>query len=170
MNPSSFLLLGVVLLLALGVVAATVSRVCQRRRTQCYRVAQSLFTPAETRFWHTLSQAIPAGTTLFGKVRMADVFTIAHGDQNAIGRIWAKHFDYVVVDLRSGKPLLAIELDDSSHQRKDRIDRDIFVNKICQAATLPLLRVPVMPSYDREYIASQVFRMIRLGAAAKATC
>lgn len=37
--------------------------------------------------------------------------------------------------------MLAIELDDSSHERPDRIERDGEVERICSEAGLPLLRL-----------------------------
>lgn len=44
--------------------------------------------------------------------------------------------------LHALEPVLAIELDEKSHQRKDRKDRDAFVDQVFQAAALPLLHVP----------------------------
>ncbi|MEN7973211.1 MAG: DUF2726 domain-containing protein, partial [Verrucomicrobiota bacterium] len=34
----------------------------------------------------------------------------------------------------------AIELDDKSHQRKDRIKRDQFLNQVMESAGVPLIR------------------------------
>ena len=41
----------------------------------------------------------------------------------------------------------AIELDDVSHLRPDRIERDKFVNHAFESAGLPLLRIPVEKAY-----------------------
>ena len=42
---------------------------------------------------------------------------------------------------------MAIELDDVSHERPERIERDKFVNRAFESADMPLLRIPVEPSY-----------------------
>ncbi len=39
------------------------------------------------------------------------------------------------------QPLAGVELDDSSHNRKDRQDRDVFVEQAFSAAQLPLGRI-----------------------------
>ena len=49
-------------------------------------------------------------------------------DLKSARMIWAKRMDYVITDEKT-KILVVIELDDKSHQRKDRIKRDKFVNK-----------------------------------------
>ena len=49
------------------------------------------------------------------------------------GRIKAKHVDFVVFD-QYMRPKAIIELDDSSHDRKDRQERDKFVNEILKDA------------------------------------
>jgi hypothetical protein len=41
-----------------------------------------------------------------------------------------------------------MELDDKSHQRKDRQERDIFVDGVFRAAGLPLVHVPVRRAYN----------------------
>lgn len=45
------------------------------------------------------------------------------------------------------EPWFGVELDDSSHQRPDRKDRDALVDEIFAAAGLPLVRVPARSSY-----------------------
>lgn len=63
------------------------------------------------------------------------------GDQwtAAFNKIKAKHVDFVLCDSIQIQPLLAIELDDRSHQRKDRQDRDIFVDKAFRSAGVPIV-------------------------------
>lgn len=47
--------------------------------------------------------------------------------------------DYCIVDKASYSPLLLIELNDASHNRADRVQRDQKVNEICQSANLPII-------------------------------
>ncbi len=120
--------------------------------TFAYRPKPQLFTPAETLFLHVLDQALGKHYRVFGKVRVADVLDAAASEdtrqwQDSFDRIKAKHFDYVVCSADSLDLKLAVELDDSSHQRPDRAERDAFLEKACRMAEFPLVRFPVQRSY-----------------------
>jgi len=115
-----------------------------------YRASTSLLTPAEVSFYHVLRQALPDGLVLCPQVRLADVLFVTEMQRNFayFSRISQKHIDLVVCDAQTLKPLVAIELDDGSHQSRKRRDRDEFVNKACAAAGLPLLRFAVQHAYQ----------------------
>jgi len=48
------------------------------------------------------------------------------------------------------------QLDDKSHQRKDRQERDAFVDEVFKAAGLPLVHIPVQRTYKLEDINTQI--------------
>lgn len=56
-------------------------------------------------------------------------------------RVKSRHVDFVICDKQNIKPLLAIELDDSTHRRKDRKESDEFKDEIFEDMELPLLRI-----------------------------
>jgi hypothetical protein len=58
------------------------------------------------------------------------------------------------------KPLLGVELDDASHARRDRQDRDQFVDQVFEAAGLPLLRVRAAAGYSPQNVADLVRQAI----------
>ncbi|MDM5008034.1 DUF2726 domain-containing protein (plasmid) [Escherichia coli] len=64
-------------------------------------------------------------------------------------RTFPKHVDYLLCDKTDLKPLLAIELDDKSHQREDRIARDKLVDGIFKAVGLPVIHHPVKNTYSQ---------------------
>ncbi|MEQ9859555.1 DUF2726 domain-containing protein [Pectobacterium cacticida] len=51
--------------------------------------------------------------------------------------------DYVLVSKKTNKVVCVIELDDATHQREKRIERDRKLNKILSLAKIGFLRVPV---------------------------
>ncbi|MEI7203093.1 DUF2726 domain-containing protein [Dickeya dianthicola] len=51
--------------------------------------------------------------------------------------------DYVLVSKETNKVVCVIELDDDTHQRPDRIERDKKLNKVLLLAKVNFLRVPV---------------------------
>ena len=100
-------------------------------------------------------------------VRLADLVYIERGTekrQSYFNRIQSKHIDFVLCDRNDIKPILAIELDDSSHRRADRIARDEFVDNALAQAGLPLLRVPVRANYDPAELRNQIQDAIRKNA------
>lgn len=82
------------------------------------------------------------------KVRVADLLNPRvneldeHEQRKAFWKIAQKHVDFVIVD-QVGMPRFAVEIDDSSHNRRDRRERDIFLNNAFVEADLPLVRVKV---------------------------
>lgn len=111
----------------------------------------ALLTAAEQRFYLRLYQAVGTEVLICPKVRLADVIEV-RGDaiewQAAWNRIAAKHVDFVLTTPDTLRPLLAIELDDSSHMLARRQQRDELLDRAVMAAGLPILRVRVRRDYD----------------------
>jgi hypothetical protein len=130
-----------------------------------YQQQEQLFTPAEWRFYQVLRQAVPEGVTIFGKVRGADVLKPEKGLdrstwQKSFNKIAMKHFDFVLAESDSGRMFCAIELNDRSHQRRDRQERDAFLVGACENAKFPLLMVPTAKEYDAAALLDSVQRCI----------
>jgi hypothetical protein len=88
--------------------------------------------------------------TICPKVALGDIFFVTRPNENrsAYNRINRKHVDFLICDPKTMKPRFAIELDDSSHQRQDREERDEFVDGVFHAANLPLIHVPAQSTYN----------------------
>jgi len=128
-----------------------------------YRLRDDFLSPAEFSSYKVLLSLVGARLTIQSKVRLADVFFVARPNENAgfFNRIAQKHLDFLVCDSVTMKPLFGIELDDSSHKRNDRQERDEFVENVCQVAGLPLLRVPVQREYNSREIATQIAPLLK---------
>lgn len=137
----------------------------QKEETQAlpYRLRDDFLSPAEFSFYKVLSSLLGGRWTIQSKVRLADVFFVARPNENIafFNRIAQKHLDFLVCDTTSMKPALGIELDDSSHRRSNRQERDEFVENVCKAAGLPLLRVPVQREYNSREIAAQIAPILK---------
>lgn len=70
-------------------------------------------------------------------------------------RIDRKSVDFAIVD-SAFKVRAAVELDDASHQRQTRKDRDSFVEEACARAGVVLLRFPARASYDAGAVTQQI--------------
>lgn len=88
------------------------------------------------------------------KVRVADVITCSDADwrRGFGGAISQKHLDFVLCEPRTTRIILAVELDDRSHEAPHRQRRDRFLNDTLQAAGIRLLRVKARAQYSAEII------------------
>ena len=128
-----------------------------------YQARGHLVTKSELRFYKSLSKAVQDDFEIFAMVRIADLLRVETGHKQRrkwLNKILAKHIDFVLCDPGSLVPIVCIELDDPSHNRPDRIERDIFVNQAFESAGLPLLRIPTEPSYRSREIRELVDSVI----------
>jgi len=124
-----------------------------------YVSSGTLLTKSELRFYSVFRKVLPDGYMICPKVRMEDIIQVKGGLANKDrmswrGRIKSRHLDFVVCSTSDARIFFCIELDDSSHNRSDRQERDIFVNKAMQDAGVPLLRVLTSRSYSKDSMAS----------------
>ncbi|MHB0967289.1 MAG: DUF2726 domain-containing protein [Bellilinea sp.] len=99
--------------------------------------------------------------TICPKVSLADVFFVVRPNENmsAYNRINRKNVDFLICDPQTLKPKFAIELDDASHQRADREERDEIVNQVFEAADLPLIHIPFRNAYNSVELGT-LFKMV----------
>ena len=115
-----------------------------------YVARERLVTKSELRFYKSLIKAVQDDFEIFAMVRIADLIRVEPGTKNHrkwLNKILAKHIDFVLCDPGTLEPKVCIELDDPSHNRPDRIERDKFVNEAFAAAGIPLLRIETQSMY-----------------------
>ena len=101
---------------------------------------------------------------VFAKVRLLDLVDLPKGTENRqshTNRVISKHVDFLLCDREKLSPLLVIELDDSSHERDDRAQRDAFVDEALGAAGLPILHVSANRSYAPKELADLIQEKLR---------
>lgn len=115
-----------------------------------YYKQETLLTPTELRFYKAFAPLLNSNIGVAFKVRLGDIITCSDKDwARGYGpRISAKHVDFALYDKTTTKILGCIELDDSSHQRRDRKRRDKFFNSAFQISDVPLLRIEVRGAYN----------------------
>jgi len=84
-----------------------------------YRLRDDFLSPAELSFYRVLATLIANRVVIFTKVRLADIFFVArpHENRSYFGRISQRHVDFLLCEPNTAKPIVGIELDDSSHNR-----------------------------------------------------
>lgn len=136
----------------------------ERRPALCpYRARQTLLSRGELVFYRALRTAVGSSVGIAVKVRLADViwcpprlFRRAAG-----ARVSQKHLDFVLYDLHSTAVVLAVELDDRSHDRDGRQARDRFVDEVLELCGVALLRVRAARGYDWRELQARMQGVLR---------
>lgn len=87
---------------------------------------------------------------------------VDHRDNvTAWNKISRKHLDFTLCHPQTMKPLLVIELDDSSHRNPKQQERDAEKDAILAQVGVPVLRIPAARRYDEGAIKNLISRKIK---------
>lgn len=144
-NSLSEILLAATAVVAAIIFIAILYHFTHRRDiTKMYR-RTNILTDREYKFYLKLRDiADEAGVRIFTKVRLADLVEPKPTDDGSLrmecfNKIRAKHIDFALAD-DDTNILVLIELDDSTHERKDRAERDKFVDAVLENTGYLLIR------------------------------
>ena len=70
-------------------------------------------------------------------------------------KIKSKSIDYVITD-NNGKIKFCIELDDESHLKEDRQERDKFINELLEQIKIKLIRIPKQNFYNLQELEEKI--------------
>jgi len=120
----------------------------RRVEDNSYHPRHSVFTRSEAAFFDELKRQTPEGYHVFPKMRIADILNTPHGSgyYKRVYKIIPKHVDFVVCD-QYFKPLVAVEVNGSSHRRAKTQESDALKKEIFEVAGMPLIAVPVGSSF-----------------------
>ena len=131
-----------------------------------YRLRADFLSPAELSFYHVLASVVGDRAVISTKVRLADLFFVPKSQEQQAhrNRIDRKHLDFLLCEPKTMRPLVGLELDDKSHERQDRAERDAFVDAVFEAAGIPLLHIPTKQTYNPREIADQLKPLLESGS------
>lgn len=123
-----------------------------------YTKKASQITQAEMNFYKVLEQAVAGRFDIQRQVLLSTLVDTTSRDfkDSSTGlyynpdrsRINRRTIDFVLYNKEDLSPYLAIELDDSSHNNEDRIERDRFVEDVLAGTGIRLVRVKNAYSYN----------------------
>ena len=102
-----------------------------------------IMTPAEMSLFRRLEKIAGDRYYVFPQIHLSSLLDHTVKGQNwehALSTIQRKSIDYALVDKVSLKTIYAVELDDSTHDRPDRKERDVKVEQYLLDAGIPLVR------------------------------
>lgn len=157
-----FLAIPVILVIIIKAIASDSGN---QKKSTVYRYNRKyvIMTEREQEFYKKLKLVCGDSILIFPQIHLSSLFFHNVKGQNfklAFRFINRLSVDFVLVDSRNFKTLLAIELDDSTHNEKDRIKRDLIVNDIFEKANLPLLRVDSI-KIDNEKLKQMILENIK---------
>ena len=136
--------------------------------TENYKRKSCILTQTENDFYAQLCNALNSSgldVIVWPQVNVSSIIESVGKDSQqrmkAFNRICRKSVDYVVVNQRTRETILCIELDDYTHNRNSRKERDNFINAIFNNVGIPLLRIKAEPNYNFNEIVSAVKRMMK---------
>lgn len=142
-----FLLVGIPIIVILYIISAIFGGNKKKRILEkkpfAYTAKNAVMTASEMDFFWKLNEVVQDRYFIFPQVHLSALL-----DHRIIGQDWrrafyhinAKSVDYVLCSKATLQPLYAIELDDPSHDRVDRMVRDVEVERIFDEANVPLVR------------------------------
>ena len=81
---------------------------------------------------------------VFPQIHIASLLSVRNGErrwQTYFNKIIRKSVDFVLFDKQNMGPMVAIELDDKTHEQNSRMERDSFVDGAFKAAGIPLVHI-----------------------------
>ena len=116
-----------------------------------YERRQYFLSPAEKAFYDILDELVGEDITICPKPSVREVLQVRADVRRDrlkyFNWISQKHVDFVLCDKDTMQILCAVELDDRSHERSDRQQRDAFLDKAFKKAKLPLFHIPCKKRY-----------------------
>ena len=121
-----------------------------------------LMSDGEFAFYRKLWEAVGEDYDVMTKVRAAGVIGCSRANWAAgYGTpIAQKELDFVLVKAGMSIVVAAVELDDKTHDRPERIERDEFLDAAFEAAGVPLIRFKAQARYEVEVIREHVRELL----------
>jgi len=135
-----------------------------KKSTYRYFAKNAIMTERENKFFKQLNEILGNKWFVIPQVHLSALLNHKVKGQNwkaAFRHINGKSVDYVLLSKETMKPICAIELDDSTHNHKNRVERDAEVERIFAEAKLPLARFKNPEKLSRQDIVNTIVTAIK---------
>ncbi len=118
-----------------------------------YKKKKILLNDSESTLFFELRKQLSQNYYIFPNIRLADIVEAIDGTgfYKRRNKILPKHIDFIICDLLF-KPLVAIELNGSSHDKSNRKDDDREKRKILEEAKIPLIVIKIGDNFIDEVL------------------
>ncbi len=124
-----------------------------------YELKASLVTETERKFLDCIKSVLPEGYQVQPQVNLASFIVRTDGArfQNELYR----NVDFMILDF-SYKPLILIEINDQTHLSPERRERDKKVDRICEEAGIPIIKLWTSYGVNPEYIKKRIVETLAM--------
>ena len=127
-----------------------------------YKPKRYITTLTELKFYNILLEiSKEMEMILFSQVSLYNIVETKYNNQSAFNKIRSKTIDFVLVDKENCRIKLCIELDDYTHKRPDRIERDNFINKLFKDLEINFIRFKASNYYNKEALKQRIKESIK---------
>lgn len=174
MDPSLIIFLVAVLIILVFVDSTLRIKNTKNNQTETTKIKKSnyhyyaknyIMTQRESEFFKQLNEMLGSKWYIIPQVHLSALLNHKVKGQNwnaAFKHINGKSVDYVLLSKETMKPVCAIELDDSTHDRADRTERDMEVERIFASAKIPLARLRKPEEMSRQEIVNAIAQAVKI--------
>lgn len=94
--------------------------------------------------------------SIFPQVNLERIINVKDNNKVDRNRIKSRSIDYTIVNNKNCKIICCIELDDYTHNYKNRIERDNFINELFNTVGIKLHRIKVNNTYNLEELENKI--------------
>ena len=147
-----------VILAVVATVLLVIKFIVNKKRQPRYFVKDKLLTATEIKYYDAIRSVVGNNFLVLPQINLASVID-KEGETNFRNELF-RNIDFAIFDY-DFHPLVLIEINDNTHFRKDRIERDQKVLSICKKAGIPLVTFWVKDGLDVNYIANTLHSALR---------
>lgn len=129
-----------------------------------YKPKRYITTLTELKFYNVLLEiAKELDLVLFSQVSLYNIIQVKETNykNTAFNKIRSKCIDFVLVDKTNCRIKLCIELDDYTHNRNSRKERDKFLDNLFKSLEIDFIRFKVFNYYNKELLKQTIKESIK---------
>lgn len=160
----TFWIIGLLVLVALVVILFFLLPPSRERAGYSYLKKEYVMSKPEQACFNAFKEIIGEKYYIFPQMHLPTFLEYKTENQGfgAFRHIDEKSVDFVLCDKQTFLPILAVELDDRSHNRPDRQKRDVEVERILKTANMPLLRIEHEDIHDKKELLRKIDLQINI--------
>lgn len=155
----TFWIIGLLVLIALVVILFFILPPAKEKVGYSYLIREYVMSKPEQACFNTFKEVVGEKYYIFPQMHLSSFL-----DHKIVGQNWfgafrhidEKSVDFVLCDKYTFLPILAVELDEKSHDQPARQERDREVERILDVAKMPLLRIRNEDIHDKKELLKKI--------------
>ena len=118
-----------------------------------YELKKKLISKSEQGFYNAIKVSVPDGYCVFPQINLASF--IDRTDDARFHNELFRNVDFLITNAEY-EPKIIVEINDQTHLTNERRERDEKVQKICEEAGIPILKLWTSYGVNTEYIKGRI--------------